>query len=70
VFIDQGWTWLTALNMMLFSLLHFPCGTTLVNIYKETKSAKWTFMSFLIPTVIAIGVTLLTATIARAFGWV
>jgi len=70
VFIDQGWTWLTALNMMLFSLLHFPCGTTLVNIYKETKSPKWTFMSFLIPTVIAIGVTWLTATIARAFGWV
>lgn len=70
VFIDQGWTWLTALNMMLFSLLHFPCGTTLVNIYKETKSPKWTFMSFLIPTAIAIGVTLLTATIARAFGWV
>lgn len=69
VFIDQGWTWLTALNMMLFSLLHFPCGTTLVNIYKETKSPKWTFMSFLIPTVIAIGVTWLTATIARAFGW-
>jgi len=70
VFIDQGWTWLTALNMMLFSLLHFPCGTTLVNIYKETKSPKWTFMSFLIPTAIAIGVTWLTATIARAFGWV
>ena len=70
VFIDQGWTWLTALNMMLFSLLHFPCGTTLVNIYKETKSPKWTFMSFLIPTVIAIGVTWLTATVARAFGWV
>jgi len=70
VFIDQGWTWLTALNMMLFSLLHFPCGTTLVNIYKETKSPKWTFMSFLIPTAIAIGVTWLTATIVRAFGWV
>jgi len=70
VFIDQGWTWLTALNMMLFSLLHFPCGTTLVNIYKETKSPKWTFMSFLIPTAIAIGVTWLTATIARVFGWV
>ncbi|MDM5245950.1 nucleoside recognition domain-containing protein [Lysinibacillus sp. G4S2] len=70
VFIDHGWTWLTALNMMLFSLLHYPCGTTLVNIYKETKSAKWTFMSFLIPTVIAISVTWLTATVARAFGWV
>lgn len=70
VFIDQGWTWLTALNMMLFSLLHFPCGTTLVNIYKETKSPKWTFMSFLIPTAIAIGVTWVTATIARVFGWI
>lgn len=70
VFIDHGWTWLTALNMMLFSLLHFPCGTTLVNIYKETKSPKWTFMSFAIPTIIAIGVTFFTTTIARLFGWV
>ncbi len=41
--------WLTALNMMLFSLLHYPCGTTLINIYKETKSPKWTFLSFAIP---------------------
>lgn len=70
VFLDHGWTWLTALNMMLFSLLHFPCGTTLFNIYKETKSAKWTFMSFAIPTVIAITVTFLTAAMARYFGWV
>ena len=70
VFIDNGWTWLTALNMMLFSLLHYPCGTTLFNIYKETKSAKWTFMSFAIPTVIAVGVTFLVATIVRAMGWV
>lgn len=38
VFLSHGWTWLTALNMMLFSLLHYPCGTTLVNIYKETKA--------------------------------
>ncbi|GIN87143.1 iron transporter FeoB [Heyndrickxia sporothermodurans] len=68
VFLDHGWTWLTALNMMLFSLLHYPCGTTLFNIYKETKSLKWTFLSFAIPTVIAIGVTYLVATIARAFG--
>ncbi|MCA1060647.1 ferrous iron transporter B [Rossellomorea aquimaris] len=70
VFVSHGWTWLTALNMMLFSLLHFPCGTTLVNIYKETKSKKWTFMSFAIPTAIAIGVTFLVATIVRALGWV
>ena len=70
VFIDHGWTWLTALNMMLFSLLHYPCGTTLFNIYKETKSKKWTFLSFAIPTAIAIGVTFLTAAVARLFGLV
>ncbi|MBS2970211.1 ferrous iron transporter B [Metabacillus sp. KIGAM252] len=70
IFLDHGWTWLTALNMMLFSLLHFPCGTTLVNIYKETKSKKWTFMSFIIPTVIAIAVTFILAQAAWLFGWV
>ncbi|MGG4454497.1 nucleoside recognition domain-containing protein [Brevibacillus porteri] len=70
VFLQHGWTWLTALNMMLFSLLHYPCGTTLFNIYKETKSVKWTVLSALIPLAIAIGVTFLTAQVARALGWV
>ncbi|WP_370873985.1 nucleoside recognition domain-containing protein [Oikeobacillus pervagus] len=70
IFLDHGWTWLTALNMMLFSLLHYPCGTTLFNIYKETKSKKWTFVAFALPTSIAIGVTFAVAQIVRAFGWV
>jgi ferrous iron transport protein B len=70
IFVNHGWTWLTALNMMLFSLLHYPCGTTLFNIYKETKSAKWTLLSALIPLGIAIAVTFTTAQLARAFGWV
>lgn len=70
IFLDNGWTWLTALNMMLFSLLHFPCGTTLVNIYKETKSIKWTFWSFMIPTGIAFLVTFLIAQTVRLMGWV
>lgn len=70
IFASQGWTWLTALNMMLFSLLHFPCGTTLVNIYHETKSMKWAFLAFLIPTSIACLVTFLTASLARFFGLV
>ncbi|MCU6711605.1 ferrous iron transporter B [Paenibacillus sp. J5C_2022] len=69
IFLNQGWTWLTALNMMLFSLLHYPCGTTLINIYKETRSPKWTFLSFLIPTGIAIAVTFVVAQVARALGW-
>lgn len=70
IFLDNGWTWLTALNMMLFSLLHYPCGTTLVNIYKETKSIKWTFWSFMIPTVIAFLVTFIIAQFVRLMGWV
>ncbi|MDQ0219961.1 ferrous iron transporter B [Peribacillus cavernae] len=69
IFLEHGWTWLTALNMMLFSLLHYPCGTTLLNIYKETKSAKWTFLAFLIPTVIAIFIPLMITQMATIFGW-
>ncbi|MEH7415390.1 nucleoside recognition domain-containing protein [Neobacillus drentensis] len=70
IFLDHGWTWLTALNMMLFSLLHYPCGTTLLNIYKETKSKKWTFLSFLIPTVIAILIPFIITQAVRMFGLV
>lgn len=68
IFLDHGWTWLTALNMMLFSLLHYPCGTTLINIYKETKSKKWTFVAFALPTGIAIAVTFTTAHIVQWLG--
>ncbi|MFK9120363.1 nucleoside recognition domain-containing protein [Peribacillus frigoritolerans] len=68
IFLDHGWTWITALNMMLFSLLHYPCGTTLINIYKETKSVKWTFWSFMIPTGIAFLVTFAVAQLARLLG--
>ncbi len=46
----NGWTWLTAVCVVLFSLMHWPCSTTLITVHKETKSAKWTFLSFLIPT--------------------
>ncbi|PLT28926.1 nucleoside recognition domain-containing protein [Peribacillus deserti] len=70
ILVDHGWTWLTALNMMLFSLLHYPCGTTLINIYKETKSGKWTFAAFLIPTVIAVLIPLIITQTAKLLGWV
>jgi len=46
-----GWTLLTAVNLMLFSLLHNPCSTTLYTIYKETKSIKWTIVSAFLPLV-------------------
>lgn len=62
---NNGWTYLTALNMMLFSLLHWPCATTLLTIKKETSSIKWTVLGFLIPTVIAFVVCFITTTIYR-----
>ncbi len=46
-----GWTTLTGINLMLFSLLHNPCSTTIYTIYKETRSAKWTTVSTLLPVV-------------------
>lgn len=48
--IDNGWTITTAISVMLFSLMHWPCSTTCLTIKKETKSNKWTFLSIVIPT--------------------
>jgi ferrous iron transport protein B len=64
--VDQhGWTMLTAVNLMLFSLLHNPCATTIITIYKETLSGKWTAIGALMPLAIAFAVTFITATIWR-----
>ena len=49
VLLAGGWTLLTAVNLMLFSLVHNPCSTTIYTIYKETRSAKWTTVSALLP---------------------
>ncbi len=65
----HGWTMLTAVNLMLFSLLHNPCATTIMTIYKETKSAKWATLSVVMTLGTAFLVTFLTATIARLLGW-
>ncbi len=68
--VDHGWTMLTAVNLMLFSLLHNPCATTIMTIYKETKSYKWTILSVVITLGLAFLVTFSTATIARLLGLV
>lgn len=65
ILINNGWTYLTALNVMLFSLLHWPCSTTLWTIKKETGSIKWTLVAFLMPTVIAFIVCLFTTQVSR-----
>lgn len=60
-----GWTLLTAINLMLFSLLHNPCSTTIYTIYKETKSAKWTALASVAPVIMGFVVTFLVAQIWR-----
>jgi len=68
--VDQhGWVMLTAVNLMLFSLLHNPCGTTIMTIYKETKSLKWATLSVVITLGTALVVTFITASLARLIGW-
>jgi len=64
----HGWTLLTAVNLMLFALLHNPCATTILTIYKETGSRKWAVFGALMPLGLAFLVTFLTASLARLFG--
>lgn len=51
ILLSNGWTLLTGINVLIFTLLHFPCGTTLLTIKKETGKWKWTILSFILPTV-------------------
>ena len=60
ILIENGWTMLTAINVMIFTILHFPCMTTLLTIKKETNSSKWVWISFFIPTACGIIVCILT----------
>jgi ferrous iron transport protein B len=60
-----GWTLLTGINLMLFSLLHNPCSTTIYTIYKETKSVKWSVISTLLPIALGLAVTFFVTQIWR-----
>jgi ferrous iron transport protein B len=65
---QQGWTTLTAVCWMLFCLLHNPCGTTILTIWKETKSLRWTVLSVAIPLGLAFGFCFAVANLARFLG--
>jgi ferrous iron transport protein B len=65
LFTADGWTLLTAVNLMLFSLLHNPCSTTIYTIYKETGSRKWTAIATFLPLVIGLVVTFTVAQVWR-----
>jgi ferrous iron transport protein B len=63
-----GWTLLTAVNLMLFSLIHNPCSTTIYTIFKETGSVKWTAISTMVPVVMGLVVTFFVAQVWRLLG--
>lgn len=65
---EHGWTWITAVSTMLFSLLHWPCSTTCMTIYKETKSLRWTGAAILIPAAAGILVCFLFTQFAGLTG--
>lgn len=54
ILVQNGWTWVTAICTMIFSLMHWPCSTTVITIFKETKSWKWTGLAVLLPTVVGM----------------
>lgn len=68
--VENGWTWLTAVCTMLFSLMHWPCSTTCLTIHKETQSLKWTAVSVLVPTLFGFVICCTVAGVARLFGLV
>lgn len=67
LFLGNGWTGVTAVCTMLFSLMHWPCSTTLLTIKKETGSWKWTLLAFWLPTVIGMMLCFFVARIAGIF---
>lgn len=66
----HGWTMLTAVKLMLFSLLHNPCGTMILTIYRETNSRTWAALSVVITLGVAFLVTFLKVGEAWLAGWV
>ncbi len=65
IFQAGGWTLLTAVNLMVFSLIHNPCSTTIYTIYKETGSRRWTTVAALLPLALGFIVTFFIAQIWR-----
>ena len=65
-----GWTLLTGINLLLFSLVHNPCSTTIYTIWKEIGSVKWTLVAALLPLVMGIGLCFFVTQIWRLMGLV
>lgn len=67
VLVSNGWTWVTAVSVMLFSLMHWPCSTTCLTVKKETSSIKWTILSIVIPTFCGVVICLIFNALVHIF---
>lgn len=67
VLVSNGWTWVTAISVMLFSLMHWPCSTTCLTVKKETSSIKWTILSIVIPTFCGVVICLIFNALIHIF---
>ncbi len=65
--LTHGWTWQTAVSMLIFSLFHWPCSTTVLTIKKETGSWKWTALSILLPTILGVLLCMTVTAVFRIF---
>lgn len=63
--VNNGWTWITAVSTMLFTLMHWPCSTTCLTIKKETGSIKWVIVSIVVPTLMGLLLCFIFASIAK-----
>lgn len=66
--VDNGWTWLTAICTIIFSLMHWPCSTTCITIKRETGRLKWTAAAFLLPTAAGCVICFIVASVSRLLG--
>ena len=67
LFTQNGWTWVTAVCVIIFALMHFPCATSLLTVKKEAGGWKWAALAFVIPTICGIIVCALFANTMRLF---
>ena len=67
VLAAHGWTWITAVNVLLFLLMHWPCSTTVLTIRRETGNLRWTALSMVLPTMFGLVCCFLFTCVARCF---
>lgn len=67
LFVENGWTPVVAVCTAIFALFHWPCSTSLITVYKETKSLSYTALAFAIPTAVGLSLCFIVACVSKLF---